>query len=59
MKYYRKDIANMLLGALYVQPTLFDHPKMAAVNEADFVDSLQKVSYAIMYNLYSMGSSKI
>lgn len=58
MKYYRKDIANMLLGALYVQPTLFDHPKMAAVNEADFVDGLQKVSYAIMYNLYSMGHPK-
>lgn len=47
----------MLLGALYVKPTLFDSPEIVSLGEADFGDTLQKVSFSIMSNLYTMGHS--
>lgn len=58
IRYYRRDSANMLLGALYVQPSLFDSPEVVALSEADFPDKLHKITYSIMYNLFSIGHSK-
>ena len=55
---YKTQEANMLLGALYVQPSLFDNPKMTALSEADFSNKLHKVAYSIMANLYAVGHSK-
>lgn len=57
-KYYREDTSNMLLGSLYVKPTLFDSPEMASLSEADFVNKMHKVTYSIMFNLYSIGHTK-
>jgi len=50
-------MVNMLLGALYDRPTLFDRPDTQALTENDFSDTMQKIAYSIMYNLYSIGHS--
>lgn len=58
IKYYDKEKANMLLGALYTSPALFDSPEIESLSEADFVDKVQKVSYSIMFNLFAIGHTK-
>lgn len=57
-RFYRQDSANMLLGALFVKPELFDNPEAVALNEADFIDPMHKIAYSIMFNLFSIGHIK-
>lgn len=57
-RYYNSLSANMLLGALYKNPILFESPSLSAISEEDFMNSMQRLAYSIMYNLYSMGHSK-
>lgn len=58
IKYYRTDAANMLLGALYTSPALFDNPEITALSEADFPDKMHKIAYSVMHNLFSIGHSR-
>lgn len=59
IKYFRTDSADMLLSALYIKPSLFDTPEMQNLNENDFPDTLRKVSYSIMFNLFSLGHTRM
>lgn len=57
-RYYDRATSNMLLGALYAYPALFETQEAQALGEGDFADPMTKVAFSIMYNLFSIGHSK-